>query len=418
MPSSSSRRVRGRRRVAVPRLLHRLSQDAARARRADRRGARSRCRRRATRTDVAQGRHAPRAIDLEGDGRRGDHARWRHRRVGARRARRGRRSADSRSPRSRMRSSGSPPAQGRRGRARRAAHRDQADRRRALDRDVPPRGRREPGRAVLLGHTARSRVVAEPTIRKKTRKPTPSESTSMPRGVGVRATMRRARRSEIRRRSREAGAGDVRVRRARARVASASRRCGTVAARRRATRPDASTRPVAVAPDHAARSQGRGQRGRREARRRHRDASARASRKVGDLTKKVPLVGASVGKLGEGLTKAGESIHALPRVAQTRRGRLLVRSVVVGFVLVFSVDHGDRRLPAARARHAGLPARSPRRSSSQLEQGQRVDRRGLRARVAALPGDRAQGALHRRHDRSRRRRTASSARSPRSTRRS
>jgi hypothetical protein len=58
--------------------------------------------------------------------------------------------------------------------------------------------------------------------------------------------------------------------------------------------------------------------------------------KVGDVTKKVPLVGASVGKLGEGLTKAGESIHALPRVAQTRRGRLLVRSVIVGFLLVFS----------------------------------------------------------------------------------
>jgi hypothetical protein len=58
--------------------------------------------------------------------------------------------------------------------------------------------------------------------------------------------------------------------------------------------------------------------------------------KVGDLTAKVPLVGSSVGKLGEGLTKAGESIHALPRVAQTRRGRLLVRSVVVGFLLVFS----------------------------------------------------------------------------------
>lgn len=58
--------------------------------------------------------------------------------------------------------------------------------------------------------------------------------------------------------------------------------------------------------------------------------------KVGDLTRKVPLVGTSVGKLGEGLTKAGESIHALPRVAQTRRGRLLVRSVVVGFLLVFS----------------------------------------------------------------------------------
>ena len=58
--------------------------------------------------------------------------------------------------------------------------------------------------------------------------------------------------------------------------------------------------------------------------------------KIGDVTKKVPLVGANIGKLGEGLTKAGESIHALPRVAQTRRGRLLVRSVIVGFLLVFA----------------------------------------------------------------------------------
>ncbi|MFT3693563.1 MAG: hypothetical protein QM831_10520 [Kofleriaceae bacterium] len=56
--------------------------------------------------------------------------------------------------------------------------------------------------------------------------------------------------------------------------------------------------------------------------------------KLGDLTNKVPFVGASVGKLGEGLTKAGESVHALPAVTKTRRGRLLVRSVVVGFVLV------------------------------------------------------------------------------------
>lgn len=57
---------------------------------------------------------------------------------------------------------------------------------------------------------------------------------------------------------------------------------------------------------------------------------------VGDVAKKVPIVGASIGTIGEGLTRAGESIHALPRVAQTRRGRLLVRSVVVGFLLVFS----------------------------------------------------------------------------------
>jgi hypothetical protein len=57
--------------------------------------------------------------------------------------------------------------------------------------------------------------------------------------------------------------------------------------------------------------------------------------KLGDVTRKLPLVGASIGKLGEGITTAGESIHALPRVAQTRRGRLLVRSVIVGFLLVF-----------------------------------------------------------------------------------
>jgi hypothetical protein len=50
----------------------------------------------------------------------------------------------------------------------------------------------------------------------------------------------------------------------------------------------------------------------------------------------VPLVGGSVGKLGEGISKAGESISALPRVAQTRRGRLLLRSVIVGFVMVFA----------------------------------------------------------------------------------
>jgi hypothetical protein len=50
----------------------------------------------------------------------------------------------------------------------------------------------------------------------------------------------------------------------------------------------------------------------------------------------IPLVGAGVSRLGEGISKAGESIHVLPAVAQTRRGRLMVRSVVVGFVLVFA----------------------------------------------------------------------------------
>ena len=58
--------------------------------------------------------------------------------------------------------------------------------------------------------------------------------------------------------------------------------------------------------------------------------------KLGDFTNKVPLVGAGVGALGEGLTKAGESIHALPALAKTRRGALLVRSVIVGFLLVFA----------------------------------------------------------------------------------
>jgi hypothetical protein len=56
--------------------------------------------------------------------------------------------------------------------------------------------------------------------------------------------------------------------------------------------------------------------------------------KLGELTEKVPLVGAGVTKLGEGLARAGESIQSLPRVAQTRRGRLLLRSVIVGFLLV------------------------------------------------------------------------------------
>ena len=49
---------------------------------------------------------------------------------------------------------------------------------------------------------------------------------------------------------------------------------------------------------------------------------------------KVPVVGASVAKLGEGISHVGEQIHVFPQVARTRRGRLLVRSAIVGFVLV------------------------------------------------------------------------------------
>ena len=56
--------------------------------------------------------------------------------------------------------------------------------------------------------------------------------------------------------------------------------------------------------------------------------------KLGDLSRNVPVVGSSVTRLGEGLSHVGESLHDLPKVAGTRRGRLLIRSAVVGFVLV------------------------------------------------------------------------------------
>lgn len=56
--------------------------------------------------------------------------------------------------------------------------------------------------------------------------------------------------------------------------------------------------------------------------------------KLGEVSRKVPIVGSSVSKLGEGISQVGESLHGLPRVARTRRGRLLVRSLLVGFVLV------------------------------------------------------------------------------------
>lgn len=58
--------------------------------------------------------------------------------------------------------------------------------------------------------------------------------------------------------------------------------------------------------------------------------------KLGEASKKVPVVGSSFATIGEGVTKLGESITELPRVARTRRGALLVRSLLVGFLLVFS----------------------------------------------------------------------------------
>lgn len=55
---------------------------------------------------------------------------------------------------------------------------------------------------------------------------------------------------------------------------------------------------------------------------------------LGEKSRKIPVVGSSIAKLGEGISQVGESLHELPRVARTRRGRLLVRSLFVGFVLV------------------------------------------------------------------------------------
>lgn len=56
--------------------------------------------------------------------------------------------------------------------------------------------------------------------------------------------------------------------------------------------------------------------------------------KLGEKSRKVPIVGSSVTKLGEGISQMGESLHGLPAAARTRRGRLLVRSLVVSFLLV------------------------------------------------------------------------------------
>jgi hypothetical protein len=56
--------------------------------------------------------------------------------------------------------------------------------------------------------------------------------------------------------------------------------------------------------------------------------------KLGDVTSKVPLVGSSVATLGVGITTVGESLSELPAVAATRAGRVLLRSMAVGFIVV------------------------------------------------------------------------------------
>jgi X-X-X-Leu-X-X-Gly heptad repeat protein len=56
--------------------------------------------------------------------------------------------------------------------------------------------------------------------------------------------------------------------------------------------------------------------------------------KLGDMSRNVPVVGSSVARIGEGISHVGEQLHELPKVARTRRGRLLIRSMIVGFVLV------------------------------------------------------------------------------------
>jgi hypothetical protein len=58
--------------------------------------------------------------------------------------------------------------------------------------------------------------------------------------------------------------------------------------------------------------------------------------KIGEVANKVPLVGAGMRGVGEGLSQVGETLHTLPRMARTRRGRVLVRSMLVGFTLVFA----------------------------------------------------------------------------------
>ncbi|MEZ4361778.1 MAG: DUF4019 domain-containing protein [Kofleriaceae bacterium] len=58
--------------------------------------------------------------------------------------------------------------------------------------------------------------------------------------------------------------------------------------------------------------------------------------KIGERAAKVPVFGESVRQLGEGITELGASLHDLPAVTQSKRGRVLVRSMLVAYILVFA----------------------------------------------------------------------------------
>lgn len=66
------------------------------------------------------------------------------------------------------------------------------------------------------------------------------------------------------------------------------------------------------------------------------DTIGRGVSKIGERAAKVPVLGESVRNLGEGLSEVGASLHELPAVTRSRRGRVLVRSMVVAFLLVFA----------------------------------------------------------------------------------
>lgn len=64
-------------------------------------------------------------------------------------------------------------------------------------------------------------------------------------------------------------------------------------------------------------------------------------RRLGERVDKLPGVhrtklGHGVAELGAGLSEVGANLGELPKVARTRRGRVLVRSLIVGFLLVFA----------------------------------------------------------------------------------